>query len=183
MKGFSLVLSNPTIKNIYFVFWKQTLMFCVVFEYLSKSSLFYIKRAKWCSEPYKLLYLPLTVILIKRLTKHCFTVTYDPIWQSVLKPFGYFWQTSQSQILNEVWFVVVFYLKLILKFPRGPWNILKDLFSLLIKRKMWQELGLFDMLNYMESLVKLEIILSLLYVVYVKVYYCFRNYVKFLKTW
>lgn len=37
-------------------------------------------------------------------------------------------------------------------------------------------------INYMESLVKLEIILSLLYVVYVKVYYCFRNYVKFLKT-
>ena len=81
--------------------------------------------------------------------KHYFTANYDSISTSVWKPFSYFWQTSQSQILNEVWFVVVFYLKLILKFPRGPWNILKDLFSLLIKRKMWQELGLFDMLNYM----------------------------------
>ena len=39
-----------------------------------------------------------------------------------------------------------------------------------MEREILNWLGLFDMLNYMESIVKLEIILSLLYVVSVKVY-------------
>ena len=39
-----------------------------------------------------------------------------------------------------------------------------------MEREILNWLGLFDMLNYMESIDKLEIILSLLYVVSVKVY-------------
>ena len=42
------------------------------------------------------------VILVKQITKHCFTVIYDPIWPSIFLNFWYFWQMSSNWILNEV---------------------------------------------------------------------------------
>ena len=62
-----------------------------------------IKKAKFCSELYNLLCLPVKslLLLFKWITKYIFTMTYDPVWPSVLKNFDIFDRLSKMKFSTK----------------------------------------------------------------------------------